>query len=563
MVDFLSLSNLILILASALIGGVIASTLRLPPIIGFLLGGIIFGPNGLGLVKNTQELSSLSEIGIALLMFTLGVEFSLKKLYGVGRVAVVGTAVQIIASILSGIIFTAVFKLGLAQGLFLGALLSFSSTAVVVKILTDKNLIDTVPGELSTGWLLVQDLAVLPVMLLIPTLAGSEISLVSIFLKIAQSVVVLGAVIYLGIHLIPKLLLKTALWGRELLFLLVVILVLAISLLSNWLGLSFAIGAFLAGLIIASSPISQEALAQIRSFRNLFLVIFFVTLGMMFKPEFLLFNVVGVAFILLVHHLVKFISTFSWISSFGYHPKPSFISSLWILQIGEFSFVLAALGLKDGLLSANSYNLFLSSALLSLLLTPMMIGRSEAIYKIFKKFTLKLMPSFYNRELKIVGEEPNLVDHVIVCGYGRVGKYVSDALKHVEIPQVVIDYNPENLKAAQEKGLKVIYGDSADLEVLASAQVAKAKALVITHPDQTSSIFTIYKAKELNKDIKILARAHRDEDVENLRYTGIHRVIQPEFEASLTFSEKLLDLIGVDKEKIDSFVKHIRRRIPS
>lgn len=556
--------NLTFMLLAALLGGVVASVFRQPPVVGYLLAGLVFGPNSVGLVKSGTEIALLAEIGVAFLMFTLGVEFNLRNLTGMGKTTVVGTVVQIIFSIILALPLMAILDWSFFQAIFVGALLSLSSTAIVIKILTDKGKLDTVAGSLGTGWLLSQDLAVLPLMILLPVLSGQEGGVAAFLVGVIKAVILLGLTFYLGNKLVPRILNELVRYGREVLFLSIVVLTLGIAFLTYSFGLSFAIGAFLAGLIVSETEMSEEALAQIKSLRDLFLTLFFVSVGMLLDPGFIIANLKAVLIILLVLILGKFIPIFSWIFSFGYHAKVGFLVAIYLLQIGEFSFVLGKLGVDHGLIDENTYNLILSVALLSIILTPFLIDRQDSLFKWFKKAVSFVPPLnhllFTSRAITEPVDPEVYHDHVILLGYGRVGKYVSQALKHVNINHVVIEVDPKAIKIAKEKGLVAFYGDGSEIEVLHKAGLAQARALVITHPDQASALLTIYRSKKVNPHLKILARAHRDMDVEDLKDLEIEKVVQPEFEASVSLMHKLLDSLGVEEETVKSFTDHIRRQ---
>lgn len=556
--------DLTLILLAAFLGGVAASALRQPPVVGYLLAGLLLGPNALKLVRSGDEISFLAEIGVAFLMFTLGIEFNLRNLSGVGKIAVVGTVTQIFSSILFALPLTFFLGWTFFQAFFVGALLSLSSTAIVIKLLTDKGKLDTVAGRLSSGWLLAQDLAVLPLIILLPVLGGKEGGVGALFYGIVKAALLLGLTFYLGNKLVPWILYKVVRYGREVLLLSIVLLTLGIAYLTFQAGLSFALGAFLAGLIVSETEMSEEALAEIKSLRDLFLIVFFVSVGMLLDPQFLLANIFPILLVLVLLYLGKFLPIFSWIFAFGYHAKVGFLVGIYLLQIGEFSFVLAKMGMTSGLITDYHYNLILSVALLSILATPFLISGEDKLFKWFKKAVGVIPPLgellFQKRQATFPVDPEVFKDHVILLGFGRVGKYVSQALRHVNIPHVVVDVDPQSLKAAREKGLEALYGDGSEIEVLEKAGLKNAKALVITHPDHASALLTVYRSKKVNPHLKIMARAHRDLDVESLKDLEIEKVVQPEFEASVSLMHKLLDSLGVEEEKVKSFTEHIRRQ---
>lgn len=564
MVDLTLAYDLVIVLAAAFIGGAVAVVFRQPPISGYLLGGLLFGPQALGLIHETNDIKTLAEVGVAFLMFTLGIEFSLDRIKAYSKVVVIGVVVQVVASTVSALIFNALFGWSTTQSLFFGLMLGFSSTAVVVKALLNRGELETTHGKLASAWLIVQDLSVLPTLIVISSLGSGENLVVGLGLGIVKTAVFLAATVYLGTKLVPRILGQIAASGsREIFILAAMILVLGVAFLTSQFGLSFALGGFLAGLIISESQFSQQVFADVKNVRDLFATLFFVSIGMLVGPVFILKNIIPILIVLNVMGLVKLVTATVWIYKFGYHLRTSLLAAAALLQIGEFSFIVANIGLEKSFITQYQYQLILAAALFSLIVTPFWIDETSPVYHWIREVVMKRFPKlqhfFFTSKVGDFGEEGLQVkDHVILVGYGRVGRYLSRALKSADIPQVVTDLDPRRLQEPESRKIPTIYGDAEEEEILKLAKIKEAKAIVITHGEMVSTRITVHRVKHLAPHVKILARAHSDMDVEELRSLGIYRVIQPEFESSLTMTHRVLDFMNVPKPETEILLKRLR-----
>ena len=556
---------LFLILLAGFLGGFLAKRLRQPLILGYILAGIVVGALALPVVSNEEAVKTLAEIGVALLMFALGIEFSLARLRRVKEIALWGGLIQILLTILLGLFIFPQFGFDFYSSLFMAAAFSLSSTAVVTKLLSEKGEIDSLPGEIMVGWLLIQDLAVLPMLAILPKVAVLETSQFwRILLSVGESALLLVLVIILGKGVITKILDRIAAVGsRELLLLSVVTLCLAAAFGTYSLGLSFALGAFLAGLIVAESSQNHAIFSEIRPLRDVFVIIFFVSLGMMITPSFILTNLLTILALVAIILSVKFLIVLGLVFYLGYHTKTAFLVAVGLVQVGEFSFVLARTGISQGVIGGEIYNFIIAVALVTIVFTPLLFEMAPRIYQRVRKLTGKKFPRLYSliftRFDHRQGQEGlPLENHVIICGYGRVGGWLGRALEMVGIPFVVVDYNFKIIKELKEKGTPVVYGDPGDVDVLSAAQAKKAKSVIIAIPDRRTQELVISNCQTLNPQLAIICRTHHEEDQPRLKALGVKAIIQPEFEASLSMIHRVLQTYGLEKEEVAGKIKRIK-----
>jgi len=563
------LTYLLAIAGAAFILGAVMRLIKQPPVIGYLIAGFVLSLF-IGSNETNEVVSFLSELGIVFLLFTLGIEFSFKRLSKVAHIAVIGAIVQILTTMLLGTLLITGFGFSLFVAFFMASAFSLSSTAIVVKILTDKGEMDTLPGEIMVGWLVVQDLAVLPLMIILPSL-GKEmlnggLTLLS-FLLLAKNTLLaflgLGIVLYTGKHVVPWILKRVAAFNsRELLLVSVFIIVLLAAILTQQLGLSAAIGAFLAGLVIAESTQMHAVFSEIRPLRDLFAMVFFTTLGLILPAGFILQNIGTILSLSLIIMLVKFVIVMCLVLYLGYHAKTSFIVGVGLIEIGEFAFVLARVGLFGQTITAFEYGMIVSVALTSILIMPPLYLATPRIYTLLRESSKKRWPFLYTRlftnfEHKQLLEELPLAGHVVLCGYGRVGKYVGAALEMAKIPYMVIEYNQKKAALLKERGIPVVYGDPADIDILDFAQVDKARAVVIAIPDLHTQEQVVVNSQTLKRDIVIYCRSHQDEHQKMLQALGVTEVIQPEYEASVSISKRLLRLFSVTPAEIEKKISRL------
>lgn len=549
-------------LAAAAAGGLFASMLRQPAILGYLLGGMVVGPAGLGWIKELIQVETLAQFGVALLLFALGVEFSLAELKKVKVISLGGGGLQITLTILVTTLVSVVMGwcTSWSQGIFLGAILSLSSTAVVLKCLMERNETDTPHGQVMLGILVVQDLALGLMLAVLPALnepaEAIGMAVASALLRIGLFAA--GAVAF-GTLVVPwllRLLAKTE--SRELFLLGVVALCLGIALVTYYLGFSIEMGAFVAGLMISEVEYADQTLTYVEPLRDIFAALFFVSVGMLIDPLFLWNNgelILGLVFLVFVG---KFLIITPIVRSFGYPLRTALIAGLGLAQIGEFSFVLTAQGQALGLVPRSVYLLILGTTAVTLVVTP---------------FVLRLVPQLLNWAETVPGlmwffeetsgplaasEELPMQNHVVVCGYGRVGRNVVQLLQAHDYSFVVIDQSERTIQQLRMAGIPYIYGNAASLHVLEAAGVDKARAIAIALPDPMSTRLCLKRSLELSPELDVVVQANQEKDIELLYQLGASEVVQSEFEVSLELSTHLLLGIGLPLPAIRREVEQIR-----
>jgi CPA2 family monovalent cation:H+ antiporter-2 len=565
------LMYLLILLAAAFIGGSFSKSIKQPPVVGYLMSGLILGL----LFGNTFKVVTidfLAELGIVLLLFTLGLEFPLDRFKKSGMTIVSAAIIQVLLTIIILSLLITRFSFDFYAALFMATAFSMSSTAIIVKILSDKDEMETHPSQVLITWTVTQDLIVLPLLVILPTL-GKElfqssfnfIIIFNLFKNLLVAGVVLFVVLLLGRKWVPYIINKvTALNNRELLLVAILLITITFGWFTQILGFSIEIGSFLMGIMIARSAQNHAVFSEIRPLRDIFAMLFFVTLGLLIPSGFIFTNFLQIFEITLLVIVFKFILCLILLFYLGFHARTSFFVSMGLINVGEFAFVLARMGLNKNLISQHVFGLIISVALLSILLFPPLFLSTGTIYQnlrdLIKKRWNKLYISVfsgveYNESLNQI----LLKDHVVLCGYGRVGKYIGRALEMMQIPYIVIEYNHQKMQELKKNGIQVVYGDPSDRDILDYAQVDFAKAVVIAIPDLHSQSQIITNSLSLNKDIQIFCRTHKEGNQKLLKALGATYIIQPEFEASLSITDKLLKLFGISGEDING--KLIRLKI--
>lgn len=560
--DFRLIVDLVIVLAAAAGGGLLASLLKQPVLLGYLVGGVVVGPAGLGLVKELIQVETLAQFGAAFLLFALGVEFSLAELKKVQGISLGGGGLQILSTIL----ITALVSVAIGwvtspvQGVFLGAILSLSSTAVVLKCLMERNETETPHGRVMLGILIVQDLALGLMLAVLPALDRpyDEIGL-AVGLALLKIALLAGAAVIAGIWLIPPLLRFLARTeSRELFLLGVVALCLGIALLTESLGLSIEMGAFIAGLMISEVEYADQTLTYVEPIRDIFATLFFAAIGMLIDPIFLWNNlelILGLVALVLVG---KFLIITPLVKAFRYPLKTALIVGLGLAQIGEFSFVLASKGQMLGLVSRRVYLLILGTTAVTLVVTPFVLRFVPQLFVWAEMVPwLKRYMERSDRAFEVAEELP-LQNHVVVCGYGRVGRNIVRLLQDHRYPVTVIDQSEQAIQQLREAGIPYVYGNAASLHVLETAGVNQASGMAIALPDPMSTRLCLKRSLELAPELDVVVRAYQDRDIELLYQLGAREVVQPEFEASLELSTHLLVTMGLPLPLIQREMEQIR-----
>lgn len=552
--------QLLIVFALATLVLFIFQKARIPSIVGFLFTGALTGPHGLGLVTDTASIDAIAELGVILLLFTIGLEFSMKTLFKIRHTVIIGGGLQVLLTGSLSFLFFKIYGFTDNQSLFYGFLTALSSTAIAMKMMQERAEVDTQQGRAAMGILIFQDLIAVPMLLIIPMLAGKELApTVSVGSVIVKALIIIVLIIISSRYLIPWVLHEIARTGnRELFLISIFLIVFTIAWFTSWLGLSLALGAFLAGLIISESDYSHQALGNMMPFRDLFTSFFFVSIGMLLNIRFLLENpllVIAVTFlILLLKTVVSGFATFL----IGYPLKAQIIVGLSLSQIGEFSFILAGKGRQVGLFHDSTYQLFLDVAIFSMALTPLMVALTPRVHRRATKLNL---PGKILRGIHHIDEtSPNvgLENHTVIIGLGLNGHNVAQVTNISGIPYVIVDSVAEQVLHYKKLGVPAIYGDAASEAVLRAAGIEKASVAVIAIADAPATYTIVELARELNPSLHIIVRTRFTRDVEYLYMLGASEVIPEEFETSVEIFARVLNRYLFPRNEIENIISTIR-----
>lgn len=550
-------ADIAIIVVAALLGGFVAQRLRQPLLLGYLIAGILVGPYTGGItVTEIHDIELLAEIGVALLLFALGIEFSFEKLQPVRGVALIGTPIQLILSVVVGFGIGRLLGLSSYEALWLGALISLSSTMVILKTLGAQGTLDSLPSRIMIGMLIVQDLAVVPMMIILPELNNLERGLPILGWAVVRAALFLLAMFYGGTRLIPALLQRIAAWNsRELFLIAIVALGLGIGYASYLVGLSFAFGAFVAGMVLSESEYSHQALSDIIPLRDLFGMLFFVSVGMLLDPVFLVSNLPMVLLVVVLVALGKALIFGGVTRAFGYGTGTAIGVGLGLFQIGEFAFVLARVGVSRQAITPDLFALLLSAALTTMILTPLAAGATPLITGWYERW--RGSPPLQSFDLPAGG----MHDHIIIAGYGRVGRYTAEVLRGLDLPCVVIELDQHVLERIRASGLPVIFGDASKSAVLEAAGIHQARLLLVTVPAAIDVELIVRTVRQLNPDLHIVARAAGRAHVEVLRTLGVYELVQPEFEAGLEIVRQTLIHFDIQATDIQQLTDRVRSEL--
>lgn len=547
-------TDLVIIVVIGLIGGLIAQRLRQPLILGYILAGVVVGPYTGGItIDKVHDIELLAEIGVALLLFAIGLEFSLSALKQVRTVAFVATPIQLVLTITFGFAIGRFMGWGWVPSVWLGALISLSSTMVVLKTLMNQGWIGTLSSRVMVGILIVQDLAVVPLMIILPQLNRPSAGLPTLGLAALKAAVFLAAMVLLGTRLLPRFMMYVARWNSRELFLIATTAVgLGVGYATYLAGLSIAFGAFVAGLVLSESDYGHQALSDIVPVRDLFGLLFFVSIGMLVNPSFLLANVGTVLLLVVLVGLGKGCIFALLARASGYGNVVPLAVGLGLFQIGEFSFVLARVGVSTGAITSDMFSLILTTAVVSMVLTPLVSGQTARLYALRRRW-------FRHEPLQTINfPREGLRDHVVIAGGGRVGLHVAQVLHRRGLPCVIIELDQRRVDQAKSAAVAVVYGDATQAIVLEAAQIATATLVLVTVPGIVVSRSIIVQARTLNESVHIVARAEGADHVEQLRNAGVFAVVQPEFEAGLEITRQALLHLHVAADDIDAWADSAR-----
>ena len=548
-------ADIAIIVTAGFLGGVLAQRLKQPLILGYIVAGIVLGPvTGGALISDPHDIELLAEIGVALLLFALGIEFSLKELRPVRNVALLGTSLQILLTIGTATGMGLVLGWPWTDAVWFGACVSLSSTMVILKTLQSQGRLGTLSSRVMIGMLLVQDLAVVPLLIILPRLTDLRSGLPDLGWALLRSAIFLVLMILVGARVFPWLMRRVSRWNSRELFLLTVAgLGLGIGYATYKVGLSFAFGAFVAGMVLSESDHAHQALSDIIPLRDIFGLLFFASVGMLLDPGFLRENLPMVLGLALAVSLVKGLVFASLGRAFGYRNVLPLALGLTMFQAGEFSFVIGRVGVSTGSISSDLYSTIMAVALVTMFLTPFVSRATAPIYSFVKKRRQQELVLTIN----IAREE--LHDHVIVAGAGHMGRAVAEILRRLELPFVAIELDQHRLEACQAAGLAVIYGDASHPLVLEAAGLDRACVLLITTPSPVVGLAIARHALQLRPELHVVARAESEGLAEDLHELGVHEVVLPQMEAGLEVTRQALLHLHVPSQQIERFADEVRR----
>ena len=548
-------TDLILLVVTAFFSGLLMQRLGQPLILGYILTGIAFGPYTGGFaLTSVHEIELLAEIGVALLLFALGLEFSLKDLKPVKKIALIGTPIQIILTIGMGYGIGQLMGWDAKSSLWLGALVSLSSTMVLLKTLMNQGWLGTLSSKVMVGMLIVQDLAVVPLIVLLPMLNDPSLGWISLEIAILKTVVFLAGMILFGTRLLPLIMRYIAhLGSRELFLLAITAIGLGVGYLTYLVGLSFAFGAFVAGMVLSESDYGHQALSDIIPVRDLFGLLFFASVGMLLNPGFLLDHWKQVLMLVLIVSLGKGIIFALLARIFKYGNVVPLAVGLGLFQVGEFSFVLAQVGVSTNSISHEVYSLVLTTAIITMFLTPIISGQTAHLYALSKRW-------FQHEPLDTINyPKSGLRNHVIIVGGGRVGFRIAQVLKRLSVPMLIIELDQLRVERAKHADIPVIYGNASHEVVLEAAETPSARLLIITTPEVVIAQAIVENARKVNSEIQVVARAPGVEFLEEFKKLNISEVVIPEFEAGLEMARKALVHLHIPAAKIQHYTESLRQ----
>ena len=544
-----------IILITAVIVLLIFNKLKLPTMIGLFITGIVLGH----VVNDTSLISTLSELGVIFLLFIIGLEFSAEKFSAIKRYALIGGILQVI--ITTSLITLLGFALNLSwnNALFLGFLVAFSSTAIVMKVMQQRHITHSVQGRVTLGILIFQDIAVIVVILLTPILGGESVE-VHLLPQLIVKAVGLGLIIFAGAKWFIPLALRDAARtkNRDLFLLLTLFICMGTTFATSLIGIGPELGAFIAGLLISNTEYSHQTLGYIQPFQDVFMSLFFISIGLMVNLHLFLANIGIIVLLTIIIVMINFSATFITGMALKLPTKISVSIAILLSQIGEFSFVLAKEGMSYGLMTNEFFSIFLGVSILTMSLTPFLEKATPQIVKLFHR-----MPHFQvDDELKTLPEEleaePEVEDHVILVGLGRNGKHIAKACRQFHIPIRIVDMNPTIVENHQALGLPIIYGKASNESVLKELNITSAQCIVISASTYEETMKTIDASRRLNPDIHVIVRTRYLKSIDEVIEAGADEVIPKEFETSIMMFTRIMDYYNKDVDEITDAVNDLR-----
>ncbi len=563
--DIPILKDIVIILGLSIFIILLFQKIKVPSLLGFLLAGIIAGPYAFNLISSQHEVELLSEIGIIFLLFIIGIELSLKGLAAIKKTIIIGGGMQVGGTILLTAFLANIIGIPLNTAVFIGFLFSLSSTAIVLKILQEKGEVTSPHGRITVAILIFQDIVVVPMMLLTPLLTGQDENIWNTLGILLIKIVGVLIIIYLlAIYIVPRifeLVIKSK--NRELFILTTIVFCFSVAWLTSAIGLSLALGAFFAGLIISESDYSHQATANVLPFREIFISFFFISVGSLLNLEFFFNNFIYVILLVIAVILLKMLIITITVISLRYPARTMFLTVFSIFQVGEFSLLLSTVGLENGLLPTNIYQYFLAISIITMALTPFLMNYAPKLtYFLLKlpvpKTIRKRLISYHNIQLQNHSNTEELKDHLVIIGYGINGKNISKAAKSTNIPYIIVDLEQEAFQEAKKNNEPIVFGDATNPVILKHIHVQEARVVVIaiSDPDATKKI--INEVRNYSKTAFIIVRTRYVKEIaENIRL-GADEVIPEEFETSIEIFSRVLRKYLIPHDEIQNFINQVR-----
>jgi CPA2 family monovalent cation:H+ antiporter-2 len=546
--------DIAIIVVAGLVGAIIAQQLRQPLVLGYILAGVMVGPfPGLVTVTDLHDIELLAEIGVALLLFALGLEFSFKELKPVRKIALVGTPIQILLTMALGFGIGQLFHWEWKDSLWLGGMIALSSTMVAVKTLMSQGRMGTLSSRVMVGMLIVQDLAVVPLMVILPQLNDPKAGLPVLGLAALKAALFLFSMVFVGTRVIPRLMAYVATWNSRELFLIAVTATgLGVGYATYLFGLSFAFGAFVAGMVLSESEYAHQALSDIIPLRDLFGLLFFVSVGVLLDPVFLVRNWKVILTVVLLVAVGKGLIFSALSRVFGYGNVVPLAVGLGLFQIGEFSFVLARVGVNTGSISNDLYALVLATAIVTMVMTPLLSRMTAPLYAFQRRW-------FKREPVQTINiPAAGLNHHVVIAGGGRIGQFVAGVLQRFGHAFVIVEMDYRRVIRLKSDGYSIVYGDASQEVVLEAAGVKTASLVLITTPAITVTRTIVDQVCHANPNVHLVARAEGIEQMRALNELGVYEVVQPEFEAGLEITRQALLHLEISPTDIQRLTDTIR-----
>jgi CPA2 family monovalent cation:H+ antiporter-2 len=556
---------LVLLLAVACLVLLALGRLRLPPTIGYLLSGVLLGPHVMGMLAEGDTVSTIAEIGVILLMFTIGLEFDARYFLRIRRVAIGGGLTQILLTIVAALLAGMAFAWSIRTSLFVGCIIALSSTAVVLRSMMKQGSLDTLPGRLTVAILILQDLAIVPMMILL-SIRGTSASEISLNLAgaVGRATLLLAMTFVLTRYLMPRFLHLIA-KGRsqELLLLVTMGICLGMAWVSHLLGVSYALGAFLAGVIIGGTDFAHQITSDIIPFRDVFSGVFFVAMGMLLDPTYVVFAWPAVLVLVAIILVGKTATTALAVFAFGHPPAIALQVGFNLAQVGEFSFLIAQMGWRQNLIGEEIYKLAIAASVISMMAAPLLIQVSPRLSSAAARIAVRLLPGLErlgrtSDALQGGPAPPPLSDHVVILGYGTVGRALGDVLLANKVLFLALELDPDFVREGRRHGHPVHFGDANSEGLLLRVGLDRARHLVVTLPDALLERAVIKRARAMNPGLFILARSRRGTEDDSFYLDGADEVVTETFEAGIEFIARILRRLNFPKQEVERQVARAR-----